>query len=89
MQPYKDLETSQEYVIRDFNENINPIHLLWHRDDEDRLIEVLESGPGWKVQLDNKLPQVLEPETSIFILRHEWHRVIKGEGHLLLKIHKK
>jgi hypothetical protein len=86
--PYRDLEIGTGYVIREFNKNIDPIHLLWHRDNEQRLIEVLECGQGWKIQMDNKLPQLLEPNTTIFILRHQWHRVIKGEGTLLLKIHK-
>jgi hypothetical protein len=38
------------------------------------------------IQLDNKLPTSLNE--SIFIERHEWHRVIKGTGTLKLKIHK-
>ena len=86
--PYKDIETGLDYVIREFDENIDPIELLWHRDDEQRLVEVLECGQGWKMQMDDELPTSLEPGVSIFILRHQWHRVIKGEGKLLVKIHK-
>jgi len=86
--PYKDIETGLDYVIREFDENIDPIELLWHRDDEQRLVEVLECGQGWKMQMDDQLPTSLEPGVSIFILRHQWHRVIKGEGKLLVKIHK-
>jgi len=86
--PYRDLETGPGYVIREFDQDIDPIELLWHRDDEQRLIEVLECGPGWQLQMEDALPQNLEPNTSIFILRHQWHRVIKGQGKLLLKINK-
>lgn len=86
--PYRDLETGPDYVIREFDQNIDPIELLWHRDDEDRLIKVIEAGSGWKLQLEDALPWDLEPDTSIFILRHQWHRVIKGEGRLLLRIDK-
>ena len=86
--PYTDIETGLDYVIREFDENIDPIELLWHRDDEQRLVEVLECGQGWKMQMDDQLPTGLEPGVSIFILRHQWHRVIKGEGKLLVKIHK-
>lgn len=86
--PYRDLETGSDYVIREFDHSIDPIELLWHRDDEQRLVEILECGPGWKIQMDDQLPWDLEPKMSIFILRHQWHRVIKGEGKLLLKIHK-
>lgn len=86
--PYRDLEITDEYIIREFDENIDPIELLWHRDNEDRMVEILECGEGWGFQFDDGLPFELEPNTSIFILRHDWHRVIKGEGTLLLKIHK-
>jgi hypothetical protein len=37
--PYKDLETTKEYIIREFDENIDPIEFLWHYDDENCLIE--------------------------------------------------
>ena len=86
--PYKDLEVTDQYIIREFNENIDPIELLWHRDDEDRAIKILEVGKGWKIQFDDQLPFDLEPEMRIFILRHMWHRVIKGEGKLKIQIEK-
>lgn len=88
MKPYIDIETGSDYVIREFDKNIDPIELLWHRDNEDRLVEVINSGAGWKIQLDDNLPVSLEPGASIFILRHQWHRVIKGEGSLVVKINK-
>ena len=83
--PYTDLEVTDQYIIREFNENIDPIELLWHRDDEDRTIEILE-GINWQVQLDNQLPTFLNQR--IFIPRHMWHRTIKGEGPLKIKIYK-
>jgi hypothetical protein len=33
--PYTDIEVTDKYIIREFNENIDPIELMWHRDDED------------------------------------------------------
>jgi hypothetical protein len=86
--PYRDLEVTDEYIIREFGSDIYPIELMWHRDNEDRMVEVLECGEGWGFQFDDGLPFDLEPNTSIFILRHDWHRVVKGAGVLLLKIHK-
>jgi len=83
--PYKDLEITDQYIIREFNENIDPIELLWHRDDEDRTIEILE-GINWMIQLDDQLPTSLSQR--IFIPRHMWHRTIKGEGPLKIKIYK-
>lgn len=85
MRPYTDIEVTDEYVIREFNENIDPIELMWHRDDEDRVVEIV-GKTDWKIQLDNQLPTSLNE--SIFIPRHEWHRAIKGTGNLKLKIYK-
>jgi hypothetical protein len=67
MKPYKDLEVTEQYIIREFNENIDPIELLWHRDDEDRTIEILEVGKDWKMQFDDQLPLDLEPKMRIFM----------------------
>jgi len=86
--PYVDLETTDEYTVREFSQNIDPIELMWHRDNEDRIVEILEAGEGWKFQYDEELPWNLEPEMSIVIPRHQWHRVVKGEGNLKIKIWK-
>ena len=85
MTQYTDIEVTDKYIIREFNEKIDPIELLWHRDDESRTIEIL-GETNWKVQLDNELPTSLNQ--PIFIPRHQWHRVIKGDGNLKLKIYK-
>ena len=86
MRPYKDIEVTDEYIIREFNENIDPIELMWHRDDEDRTVEVM-GKTDWKLQLENQLPTSINQ--PIFIPRHEWHRAIKGTVNLKLKIYKK
>jgi hypothetical protein len=85
MTPYTDIEVTDKYIIREFNENIDPIELMWHRDDENRLVEII-GNTDWQVQLENKLPTSINQ--PIFIPKHEWHRVIKGTGTLKLKIHK-
>lgn len=85
MDPYTDIETTDKYVIREFSENIDPIELMWHRDDEDRTLEII-GDTDWKIQLDNQLPSSLNQ--PIFIPRHQWHRVIKGSGKLKIKINK-
>ena len=83
--PYKDLEITNKYIIREFDENIDPVELLWHRDDENRIIEVI-GETNWQIQLDNQLPNSFTE--SIFIPRHYYHRLIKGDGKLVLKIYK-
>ena len=85
--PYKDIEVGDNYVIREFDEKIDPIELMWHRDNEDRVIEVLNTT-DWKFQYDNQLPIPLKKNVSLKIARHDWHRVIKGTGNLRLKITK-
>jgi len=85
MRPYTDIEVTDKYIIREFSENIDPIELLWHRDDENRTVEII-GETDWKLQLDNQLPTSMNQ--PIFIQKHEWHRVIKGTGTLKLKIHK-
>jgi len=82
MRPYKDV-LENEVLIREFDENIDPIELQWHRDKEDRIIESIDSA-DWKFQLDNNLP--IEIKGQIFIPRGVWHRVIKGRGLLKIKI---
>ena len=86
--PYIDVEITDKYIIREFDDNIDPIELMWHRDDEDRMVEVLEPGSNWGFQFENELPWELEENLTIFIMRYEWHRIVKGTGTLKLKIHK-
>jgi hypothetical protein len=85
MKPYIDIEVTEKYIIREFSENIDPIELMWHRDDENRTVEII-GNTDWKIQLENQLPTSINQ--PIFIPKHEWHRVIKGTKTLKLKIHK-
>ena len=85
MKPYIDIEVTDQYIIREFNENIDPIELMWHRDDENRTIEII-GETNWKIQLDDQLPTSLNQ--PIFIPKYKWHRAIKGTGTLKLKIYK-
>jgi len=84
MRPYKDI-LEDEVLIREFDENIDPIELKWHRDQEDRLIEVV-GDTDWKFQMDNQIPVKMKGE--IFIPRGVWHRAIKGTGSVKIKIKK-
>jgi hypothetical protein len=84
MKPYKDIETTSEYIIREFNKNIDPIELKWHRDLHDRVVEIINET-NWQIQLENQLPTSLNK--PILISKGEWHRLIKGDGTLKLKIY--
>lgn len=80
---YSDVEIDEGSIIRTFGEDIDPIELQWHRDDEDRVVVAVDET-DWLIQLEDKLPQVLT--TPLFIERGQWHRLIKGSRELKVKI---
>lgn len=83
--PYKNITEEAGILIREFSQDLDPIELKWHRDDETREI-ISENTTDWMIQLDNALPVSLN--NNVLIPRHEWHRLIKGTGTLTLKIKK-
>jgi hypothetical protein len=85
MKPYQDIQQENKTVIRVFDQDIDPIELMWHRDQEDRIVEAVEPT-DWQVQLDNELPTLID--RPIFIPKYIWHRTIKGTGPLKIKITK-
>jgi quercetin dioxygenase-like cupin family protein len=85
MEPYKNLQTASNCIIREFDQNVDHHELMWHRDLKDRTIVVLE-GEGWFFQLDNELPVELKQNTTIFIPKMQWHRVLRGTSTLKIKI---
>lgn len=85
--PYKDV-LEENYKIRTFSEDVSEDELIWHRDKNDREITVIE-GSGWKLQMDNKLPEDLQKGKLYNINKMEFHRLIKGEDTLKIKIWEK
>jgi alkylated DNA nucleotide flippase Atl1 len=81
--PYTDISKSDKLIDRVFDSNIDPIHLKWHRDLEDRVVKSVETT-DWQVQLEDQLPVSLNE--WIEIPAGSWHRVIKGSGELRVKI---
>jgi quercetin dioxygenase-like cupin family protein len=85
--PYTNTPITQTSVIREFSSEVDPMELVWHQDEEDRTIEILE-GEGWQLQRDNELPLVLQKGDIIFIPEYQIHRVIKGNTNLKIQITK-
>jgi hypothetical protein len=83
MRPYINIETIDNYIIREFSQDTDELDLIWHMDDEDRTIIAIEET-DWMFQFDDELPISLN--SLISIPRHKVHRVIKGSGNLKLKI---
>ena len=82
--PYTQ-EIIDDIKIRTFNQNVDDEELKWHRDREDRIVEVVESN-DWYIQMDNELPELLIVGKKYFIPEGVYHRVIKGEGKLIVSI---
>jgi len=75
----------EDYKIRTFTQNIVSEELKWHFDSTDREVTIIESK-GWKFQMDNELPKILKEGQKLFIPKGIYHRVIKGDGKLKIKI---
>ena len=85
--PFEEKQIAENVFLRYFDHNVLSEELIWHQDREDRVIKVIESN-GWKLQLDNQLPVLLEKDSTYNIPAYVYHRVIKGSGRLLIEVEK-
>ncbi len=83
--PFKQIDLGANQYLREFSENVDSNELEWHRDREDRIVEVVQNK-DWLFQMDNELPILLKQK--LFIPKETYHRVIKGTGKLIVKITK-
>jgi hypothetical protein len=83
------MEYNHPYVdqsnLRIFDVNADDSQYVWHRDNEDRLIEII-SGDGWRFQKENDLPWLLSKGMRFKINAQEYHRIIKGITDLKIRI---
>jgi hypothetical protein len=82
--PFKE-KIEDGYHIRTFTENVEDSELVWHRDKEDRIVRSV-GKTNWMLQMDNEVPKIIEGE--FFIPKNTYHRVIKGNGDLTVKVKK-
>lgn len=80
MNPYIDDDD-----VRIFDVTAEDSTYVWHRDHENRMIEILE-GDGWQFQWDKALPWLLVPGMKFKIDANEYHRIIKGVNDLKIRI---
>ena len=85
--PFEEEQIDQYNFIRTFPADVDEMDLIWHADKENRIFTVLE-GNGWKFQFDEELPIKMTKGKSISILKGVIHRVIKGNGPLVIKLQK-
>jgi quercetin dioxygenase-like cupin family protein len=88
MKPYYEKILSENVTIRGFSDQIDPERLTWHRDEENRIIIVVEGG-GWLFQRENKIPFLMEVGDRIKVNANEYHRIIKGKDDLIVTIIKR
>lgn len=84
MVPYQQV-TQDNIKTRKFTLDVDSEELVWHRDEKDRYVTILE-GEGWEFQLDNELPLELKKGDCIFIPNQAYHRIIKGTTDLVIQI---
>jgi len=83
--PYTQKKLSSGNLIREFSSDTNSDELKWHRDENNRLIKVLNEN-DWLIQFENELPiQLIEGE-YLHIPEKMFHRVIKGKSSLIIEI---
>ena len=80
----------QQYIkegkmVRVFTPDVPADELKWHQDLKDRKVTVVEDG-GWSFQMEDNLPNKLSIAQQILIPKFAWHRVIKGNGKLVVEI---
>ena len=80
--PYYELKTF-DFIYRKFTQDIDEEELVWHRDRNDRHVEVL-GDTDWQLQFEDSIPQQLRD--TIFIPKDTYHRLIKGTGNLGIRI---
>ncbi len=84
MKPYNEVRQN-DVIYRKFDKDVDNHELVWHRDKENRKVEVLD-GDGWLFQFDNQIPFELKKGVIFEIEKETYHRVIKGESPLTIKI---
>lgn len=83
--PYDEIQIDKNTFIRTFSPDLDVSEMIWHRDPENRIVECI-GETNWKVQFDNQLP--IGFEGQIFIPKGVFHRLIKGDGELKIKLRK-
>jgi hypothetical protein len=82
--PFEQIEQDGK-LVRTFSPDVDLEELKWHQDLNDRKVTVIESG-GWLFQMEDELPNKLSNAEQILIPKLVWHRVIRGEGNLIVEI---
>ena len=81
--PFIEEKIGENLFIRTFKQDTDSGEFTWHRDYESRIIESI-GETDWMFQMDNELPKIISEK--IYIPRGVYHRLIKGNGDLKIKL---
>ena len=81
--PFQENKLSDNTFIREFKQDTDSGDFMWHRDYENRIIESI-GETDWMFQMDNELPKIISEK--IYIPKGIYHRIIKGNGDLKIKL---
>jgi hypothetical protein len=82
---YSQENISDNKFKRVFSSEVSEDELVWHRDRNNRVVEVIEDT-DWFFQMDNNLPIPLKKGIKFTIPKETFHRVIKGSTDLKILI---
>lgn len=82
---YEQKNLNNGVFLRTFSKDVLSEELVWHRDHNDRIVEVL-GGENWEIQFENQLPQTLKIGEEYVIPAYTYHRIKRGTTDLLVKI---
>jgi hypothetical protein len=85
MKEYTDTILREGVKIRKFKRENLMSESTWHRDQNDRLVEVIQ-GKNWKIQVDNRLPIIMKEGDVYKIPAGMWHRIIPANNDLTILI---
>ena len=77
--------TGEKYILRTFHEDVDVEELVWHRDRRTRKITPLVTN-DWPLQFDDRPPFKLQPGVEVVIIKETYHRLLKGDGKLVVRI---
>ena len=83
--PYIEHKLNNGKILRTFSKDVLTEELVWHRDKNNRIVEVIE-GEGWEIQFDDRLPEPLEKGKEYVIPAYTFHRIKRGTTDLVLRI---
>lgn len=83
MRPFTEKNIGENVFLREFCGDVDQSELHWHRDRETRVVRAI-GETDWMIQLDDELPRRLDRYVEIPV--GVYHRLIKGNGRLVIKL---